>query len=85
MSLEKPTYRERLYMVKGKLDTALNMAMNLKGALEYVVDEMDARRTPRAVKSRAWQDRYEEYVQSIDNLGRIVGHIAEADTTEVKL
>ena len=85
MSLEKPTYRQRFMTVKSRLDNVMMLAVDLKEALEYVVDEMDARRTPRAVKSKAWHARYEKYTEAIDNLDRIVGHLAEADTTEVKL
>lgn len=84
MSLEKPTYRQRFMTVKSRLDHVMMLAVDLKEVLEYEVDKMDENRVSKKVKSQKWHDRYLKYVQAVDDLDKIVGHLAEADGVRVE-
>ena len=80
MSAEKPTYLQRWLYVKAKMDYAMVLAVELKDSLEFEVDKMAEKKL-----SPARYKRCEKFVQAIDDLDRVVGHLAEADDQEVKL
>lgn len=86
MSMEKPTYRQRLLTMKSRLDGVLMLAIALKEDLEAKVDELDHRYgcSKKKMSARTY-DRYEKFTSAIDELDKIVGHLAEADTVSVRL
>lgn len=85
MSLAKPTYRERLRSVRTAVDRAMMLAVALKDDLEGKVDDLDRRYSKIKQMSAKTYDRYEKYTTAIDEIDKIVGHLAEADDVSVKL
>lgn len=80
MSLENPTYRERMLSIKSKIDTAMMAAVHLKEDLECEVDRLADRSKERGKPmSTRTHERYLVYAEMVDVLDHIVGHLSEAE------